>query len=314
MRPLVTGGAGFIGHHLVRALLGRGEKVTVIDDLSTGQRSRLTGLEGDVTFVEGSILDERALDAAMAGCDTVFHHAALASVARSTVDPLWSDEVNVRGSINVMLAAARHRVRQVILAGSSAVYGVPESLPCVETARPAPESPYGVTKLAAEQYALVLGRQLGIQTIVLRYFNVFGPGQDSDSAYAAVVPRFATAVLRGERPVINGSVEISRDFIYVDNVILANLLAARSTATDLVCNVASGKRTTLSELLDAICQAAGRSVEPVLGPPRIGDIEHSVADITAARAAFGYEVVVPFNEGVTRTVESLRARLSYAAR
>lgn len=301
MKVLVTGGAGFIGHHLVRALLERGDGVTVIDDLSTGHRVRLAGMDS-VRFVEASILDDAALDDAMSGCDAVFHQAALASVARSLVDPLRSDEVNVQGTIRVMLAAGRQRVRRVIFAGSSSVYGVPVSLPCREEARPAPESPYGVGKLAAEHYVHTLGRQMGIGTVALRYFNVFGPGQDPKSEYAAVVPRFTTAVLQGEQPTINGSGEISRDFTFIDNVVHANLLAVDSGATSLTCNVACEERTTLIELLQSICRAADRWVEPVMGPPRAGDISHSLADISIARAALGYEVVVPFEEGISRTV------------
>jgi UDP-glucose 4-epimerase len=201
----------------------------------------------------------------------------------------------------------------VVFAGSAAVYGVPEMLPCVESSRPGPESPYGVSKLAAEHYTLVLGHQLGIQTVVLRYFNVFGPGQDPGSAYAAVVPSFAMAVLRGERPTINGSPTITRDFIYIDNVVRANMLAATSTVTGLICNVASGESITLARLLGAICRTAGRSVEPIIGPPRPGDIEHSVADISVAREALGFEVDVPFEEGVALTVASLRSEARNAA-
>jgi UDP-glucose 4-epimerase len=303
MRSLVTGGAGFVGHHLVNALLADAGDVVVIDDLSTGQRARLSSLEERITFIEGSILDDAALDRAMAGRDIVFHHAALASVAWSLADPIRSDEVNVRGTIRVMLAAARHRVRRVIFAGSSAVYGTPQSLPCVETTRPVPESPYGVSKLAAEHYVHVLGRQLGIETVVLRYFNVFGPGQDPASEYAAVVPRFTSAVLAGERPTINGSAGISRDFIYIDNVVHANLLAAGAQAGGLTCNIASGERTTLSELLAVICAAAGRTVEPRFGPPREGDIQHSFADIALARSALGYKPVVSLEAGIGRTVD-----------
>lgn len=313
MNALVTGGAGFIGHHLIRALLDRGANVAVIDDLSTGHRERLAPMMDSIRFVEGSILDESALDEAMAGREVVFHEAALASVARSLADPLRSDEVNVRGTIRVMQAARSRGVRKVVFAGSSSVYGIPATLPCSEAMRPMPESPYGVSKLAAEHYVRTLGKQFDIDTVVLRYFNVFGPGQDPDSEYAAVVPRFTTAVLSGERPTINGNGEISRDFTYVDNVVHANLLAAEARTGALTCNIACGERTTLVELLDAISRAAGSPVEPIMGPARAGDIRHSLADVSAARKALGYEVVVPFDEGIEKTVAWFGSRVRSAA-
>ena len=243
----------------------------------------------------------------MAGCDVVFHQAAIPSVARSLTAPGATNRANVDGTIEVMQAASRHGVRRVLLAGSSSVYGVPERLPCAETQRPAPTSPYGVSKLAAEHYVRTLGDLHGIATVVLRYFNVFGPGQDPLSEYAAVVPKFATAVLDGRAPVIFGTGETSRDFTYIDNVVSANLLAAAETApSGVTCNVACGGRYTLLDLLEAICSAAGVDVEPTFGPPRRGDIVHSQADITLARKLLGYDVQVPFAEGIRRTVEWYR--------
>ena len=307
MRALVTGGAGFIGHHLVRGLLERGDQVNVIDDFSTGDPARLDHIRDRITIVEGSILDEAALDDAVAGCEIIFHEAAIPSVARSFVTPRLTNDVNVGGTIEVMLAAARHRVRRVVFAGSSSVYGIPEALPCREEQRPAPQSPYGASKLAAEHYIHTLGLQHGVDTVVLRYFNVFGPGQDPASEYAAVVPKFATAVLHGERPIVNGTGEISRDFTYVDNVIEANLLAASApSASGLTCNVACGSRFTLLDLLETICIAAGQRVEPIFGPARAGDIRDSQADISAAIARLGYNVLVPFQEGIALTVEWYR--------
>jgi UDP-glucose 4-epimerase len=303
LRALVTGGGGFIGHHLVRALLGRGDEVRVIDDFSTGDRERLQPVLRDITLVEGSILDASALDRAAAGCEVIFHEAAIPSVARSIANPQRSNEVNVKGTIEVMLAAGRCGARRVVYAGSSSVYGVPESLPCRETFRPQPESPYGVSKLAGEHYVRTMGKLLGVETVALRYFNVFGPGQDPRSEYAAVVPRFVTAVLEDRRPTINGTGEVSRDFTYIDNVVSANLRAAEAADSGIVCNVACGERHTLLELLDAVCESAGRSADPIFGPPRAGDIVHSLADITAARKSIGYEVVVPFRDGIARTVE-----------
>jgi UDP-glucose 4-epimerase len=303
VKALVTGGAGFIGHHLVRGLLARGDAVNVIDDFSTGDRSRLVPFRGRITLTEGTILDPAALDEAVAGCDVILHEAAIPSVARSLVTPRLTNEVNVAGTIEVMLAAARHGVRRVVLAGSSSVYGIPVELPCRESFRPEPQSPYGASKLAAEHYVHTLGQLHSIQTVVLRYFNVFGPGQDPASEYAAVVPRFVTAVLNGSRPTIHGSGDISRDFTYVDNVVEANLLATRSSiGARVTCNVACGSRSSLLELLQAICGAVGRQVDPIVGPPRPGDIRHSLADISLARRELGYEVAVPFREGIARTV------------
>jgi len=303
VKTVVTGGAGFIGHHLVAKLLDRGDDVTVLDDLSTGDRSRLDPVIDRIKFIEGSILDEQALDVALASCEVIFHEAAIPSVARSLITPRLTNEANVNGTIEVMLAAARHGVRRVVFAGSSSVYGIPESLPCRETQRPDPRSPYGASKIAAEHYIRTLGLAFGIETVVLRYFNVFGPGQDPKSEYAAVVPRFTTAILEGRPPLVNGTGDISRDFTYVDNVVAANLLAADGAApSGITCNVACGSRYSLLDLLDAIATAAGRSVAPVFGPARAGDIVHSQADIAVAREALGYGVVVPFAEGIARTV------------
>ncbi len=303
MKVLVTGGAGFIGHHLVRGLMARGDEVSVIDDLSTGFRERLDAVRDRAKVVEGTILDAAALDEAMEGVEVVLHEAAIASVARSFDAPMISDQVNAGGTIAVMLAAGRAGVRRVVFAGSSSAYGTPERLPCVESMRNRPESPYGASKLAAEHYLHTLGRFHGIETVSLRYFNVFGPGQDPHSDYAAVIPLFVTAVLSGRRPTIFGTGDVTRDFTFVENVVDANIRAATVPAVGhLTCNVACGERTSLVGLLDAICAAAGRRVEPHFGPPRAGDIHDSLADITLAREHLGYEVSVPFREGIERTV------------
>jgi len=308
MRALVTGGAGFIGHHLVRNLLERGDEVTVLDDYSTGLPWRLEAIQNRITLVEGSILDQAALDRAVAGIEVIFHEAAIPSVARSVADPRSTNDANVAGTVEVMLAAARHRVRRVLFAGSSSVYGPSPELPCRETGLPAPASPYAVSKLAGEHYVHSLGALHGVETVVLRYFNVFGPGQDPMSDYAAVIPRFTMAALRGERPTINGSGEISRDFTYVDNVVQANILASAASApSGLTCNVACGDRHTLLDLLKAIGDAVGSEVKPELGPARVGDVPHSHADISLAREALRYDVAVPFGEGIARTVAWYRA-------
>jgi UDP-glucose 4-epimerase len=289
--------------------VSRGHRVSVLDDFSTGDRSRLSPVLDQVMVREGSVLDREALDAAVADCDVIFHGAAIASVARSLIEPRVINDVNENGTIEVMLAAARNGVRRVVFAGSSAVYGVPVELPCRESQRADPLSPYGVSKLAAEHYVHTLGRLHGIETVVLRYFNVFGPGQDPDSEYAAVVPRFIAAVLAGARPVINGIGDISRDFVHIDDVVEANLLASRpSTPPSLTCNIASGSATSLLELLRTVCVAAGRETDPVFGPARQGDIQHSVADVSVACDALGYEAKVSLSDGIARTVDWYRGR------
>ncbi len=226
MKALVTGGAGFIGHHLVRALLERGDGVVVLDDFSTGFRERLTPYADRARVIEGSILDPDRLSEAMAGCEVVFHEAALASVERSFARPGPTNEVNVEGTVQVVLAAGRQGVRRVVFAASSSVYGVPVELPCREAMKPSPASPYGISKLAGEYYLHTIGGHVGVETVALRYFNVFGPGQDPDSHYSAVIPLFITAVLDGRRPTVNGDGGVTRDFTYVENVVTANLLAA----------------------------------------------------------------------------------------
>jgi UDP-glucose 4-epimerase len=313
VRALITGGAGFIGHHLARTLLARGDEVAILDDLSTGFSWRLDNLRDRITFVEGSILDPAALDRAAASCEVIFHEAAIPSVARSVVAPRASNEANASGTIEVMLAAARQGVRRVILAGSSSVYGVPAELPCREVLRPAPTSPYGTSKLAAEHYVNTIGALHGVETVVLRYFNVFGPGQDPDSEYSAVIPRFIKAALEGVPATINGTGEVSRDFTYVDNVVEANLLAARKESpSGITCNVACGARYSLLELHETIGEAAGRLIPPIFGPPRPGDIVHSQADIGLAQIALGYEPSVPFREGIVKTVAWYRDRMTAA--
>jgi nucleoside-diphosphate-sugar epimerase len=308
VKVLVTGGAGFIGHHLVRSLIERGDDVVVLDDLSTGFRERLDPFTERLEVIEGSVLEPGLLDRAASGCEVVFHEAALASVARSFVDPVATNEVNVEGTLQVVLAAARQGVGRVVFAASSSVYGVPAELPCRESMKPEPVSPYGASKLAAELYLHTLGAHVGVETVALRYFNVFGPGQDPTSDYAAVIPLFITAVLDGRRPTIHGDGGITRDFTYVDNVVTANLLAAAAPdVAGRTMNVACGERISLLGLLDAICSAAGTVVDPVLGPPRAGDIQHSMADVSLARSLLGYDVQVDFRAGIERTVDWYRA-------
>lgn len=307
MKALVTGGAGFIGHHLVHALLERGDAVAVIDDFATGLRSRLTSLHDRITLVEGDIRDPAALDRSMQGCEVVFHEAALASVARSVRDPRLSNDVNTAGTIEVMLAAHRAAVRRVVFAGSSSVYGDGPEMPRRESQLLNPRSPYATSKLAAEFYVHSLGALHGVETVVLRYFNVFGPGQDPNSEYAAVVPKFVTAALRGEPPTVHGDGSQSRDFTFIDNVVMANLLAADAAdVSGITANVGCGQRYSLLELLEAVASIVGQKAEPVFGPARPGDVPHSLADISLARDRLGYRVLVPFEEGVRRTVAAYR--------
>jgi UDP-glucose 4-epimerase len=308
VKLLVTGGAGFIGHHLVRALLARGDEVVVLDNFSTGFPERLIGLE-DARLVAGDIRDRGAVGEAVAGCDVILHQAALASVARSVADPVETDAVNAGGTIRVMLAAAEAGVRRVVFAASSSVYGVAPGLPRVETQLPDPRSPYATSKLASEHYLHALGAIHGVETVALRYFNIFGPGQDPASEYAAVIPRFVTAILAGKPPVVFGTGEQTRDFTYIDNVVHANLLAAEAAGVSgLTANVGCGGRYSLLELLDAIAAASGvTDIEPRFEPERSGDVPHSQADISLARERLGYEVRVGFQEGVQRTVAWYRA-------
>ena len=307
MKVLVTGGAGFIGHHLVDALLARGDDVVLIDNFSTGLRSRIEPFIGRATIVEGDIRNAPDVARAVEGREVVLHQAAIPSVARSVADPATSNSVNVDGTISLMLGCAAAGVRRVVVAGSSSVYGATPELPRRETQRPDPRSPYAVSKLAGEFYVHTLGALHGIDTVALRYFNVFGPGQDPDSHYAAVVPRFVTAGLRGERPTIYGDGRQSRDFTFIDNVVSANLLAAAAEGvTGLTANIGCGGRYSLLELLDQIGQGLGRTLDPVFEGPRQGDVRDSQADISLASEKLGYRVRVPFEEGVRRTVDWYR--------
>lgn len=307
MRALVTGGAGFIGHHLVRALLDAGHEVAVIDDLSTGDRGRLAAVAHRIDFLEGDVRDPAALDLASAGAHVVFHQAALASVERSVRNPRLVADVNIGGTIEVMEAARRHAVRRVIFAGSSSVYGLAPGQPRRESQRPDPRSPYAAGKLAAEHIIHSLGAIHGIETVVLRYFNIFGPGQDPASEYAAVVPRFVTAALNGGRPVVHGDGRQTRDFTFVTNAIQANLLAATTPGVSgLTANVGCGESFSLLDLIDAIAADVGVTLRPSFGPSRVGDVPDSLADIETARRALRYRVLVPFRDGVSRTVNWYR--------
>jgi UDP-glucose 4-epimerase len=303
-KVLVTGGAGFIGSHLTRALAARDHSVRVLDDLSSGKRSNLADLDGAVELIEGTILDEATLDRAMDGVEIVYHEAAIPSVPRSMAAPVASHQANATGTLMVLEAARRSGVRRVVYAGSSSAYGETPTLPKVETMASAPLSPYAVSKLTGEHYCQIYARSFGVETVVLRYFNVFGPRQDPNSQYAAVIPRFVTAALEGRRPIVFGDGTQSRDFCYIENVLEANLLAADAReASGRVFNVACGRACDLNTVVKLIGQRLGVALEPTYETGRAGDVKHSLADISAARRILGYTAPVSFEEGLDRTIE-----------
>lgn len=305
---LVTGGAGFIGGHIVRALLARGDRVRVLDNLSTGHLRNLAGVERDVQLLQGDIRDLSAVRQACDDVGLVFHLAAQGSVPRSVDDPLTANEINVTGTLNVLLAARDAGARRVVYSASSAAYGETPTLPKVETMMPQPVSPYGVSKLGGEHYGAAFSQCYGLSTVSLRYFNVFGPRQDPGSQYAAAIPAFVTRMLRGERPILFGDGEQSRDFCYIDNVVSANLLAGAAPANlrGDVLNIACGERVTLNQIVALVNEKLGTKITPDYRPPRAGDVRHSLADLSAARAAIGYEPRIMFAEGLSRSIDWYR--------
>jgi UDP-glucose 4-epimerase len=308
-KVLVTGGAGFIGSNLVRALVERGDRVRVLDNFSTGRRGNLDGLEHDVEVVEGELRSYERVHNAVRGVDAVFHQGALPSVPRSVQDPLTTSAVTIEGTLNVLLAARDEGVSKVVFASSSSVYGNGGALPRAETQTPDPISPYAVAKLAAERYCVSFHRVYGLETVALRYFNVFGPQQDPKSEYAAVVPRFIAAVDDGRPVTIYGDGSQSRDFTFVENVIEANILAAeREGIGGAVLNIATGRQASVNELAEAIGAALGKPVEREYLPVRVADVKDSWADIDAARRVLGYEASVGLADGLKRTAEALLAR------
>jgi UDP-glucose 4-epimerase len=306
-KSLVTGGAGFIGSNLVRRLLAEGHEVRVLDNFATGHRDNIADLLDEIELVEGDIQSYERVHTAVRGCELVFHQAALPSVPRSVQDPLTSNAANVTGTLNVLLAARDEDVRRVVFASSSSIYGAMEELPKRESMPSLPISPYAVAKLAAESYCRAFHEVYGLETVALRYFNVFGPRQDPLSHYAAVIPRFILAFLAGESPVVYGDGEQTRDFSYIDNTLDANLLAA---AADGVAgetfNVACGERISLNDLIAELRSLTGQDIEAEHGEARPGDVRHSLADISAARARLGYEPRVKVREGLERTLEWYR--------
>ena len=314
MKVLVTGGAGFIGSHLVERLLKLGNDVRVLDNFSTGHRANLSYFADEIDIVEGDIQSYERVHNAVRGCDAVFHQAALPSVPRSIADPLTSHAINATGTLNLLLAARDEDISRFVYASSSSVYGAVMGLPKCETMATMPISPYGTAKLAAESYCRSFHEIYGLETVALRYFNVFGPRQDPTSEYAAVIPKFIVAYSEGRSPTIFGDGEQSRDFTYVQNVIDANLAAlAAAGVGGRVYNIACGVRITLNQLAGELRTLMGVDVKPTYGPGRPGDIIHSLADVRRAREDLGYEPLVPFSEGLRRTLQytaSVRAASS----
>jgi UDP-glucose 4-epimerase len=303
-RVLVTGGAGFIGSHLVRALLRQGAEVRVLDNFSTGKRRNLAELLPAANIVEGSLTDPTCVARAVDGVDYVLHQGAIPSVPRSVDDPAASHAANVDGALTLLLAARDAGVRRLTYASSSSVYGDPPRLPVEECFPTNPLSPYAVQKLAAEQYCRVFARVYGLNTVCLRYFNVFGPGQDPASTYAAVIPRLISTALDGRPFVVHGDGSQSRDFTFVDNVVRANLLAlVARNGSGRVFNVACGSSVSLNQIIAEIGGICGRELPVKYGPPRTGDVLHSRADISAAVDVLGYEPVVSVREGLRRTYD-----------
>jgi len=310
-RYLVTGGAGFIGSNIVHTLVARGESVRVLDNFSTGREVNLEAVKDRIDLRRGDITDLAAVRAAMEGIDYVLHEAAIPSVPRSVEKPIESDRANVLGTLHVLVAARDAKVRRVVYAASSSAYGETPTLPKVETMAPDPLSPYALQKLAGERYCRVFWLNYGLETVSLRYFNVFGPRQDPQSQYAAVIPRFVNAYLDGVPATVYGDGEQSRDFCFIENTVEANLLAC--TAPDVAgrtFNIACGERVSLLGVLDTLAEILGRRIPPRHEPARTGDIKHSLADISAARQALGYGARIKFAEGLRRTVDWYRTQRS----
>jgi nucleoside-diphosphate-sugar epimerase len=302
---LVTGGAGFVGSHIASALTEAGARVRIIDDLSTGYRENLEEIKGEFDFVQASLADEKSLRKSIEDVELVFHEAAIPSVPRSVEDPRQTHIASVDSTFSLLLAAKENNVRRVVYAASSSAYGDQPTLPKTEDMLPDPLSPYAVAKLVGEYYAQVFTRVYGLETVSLRYFNVFGPRQDPSSQYSGVISRFISALLGNETPVIFGDGEQSRDFTYVDDVVEANLKAAESTAgIGKVINIANGMRVTLNELLEILKETTGRTeVVAEYKEVRAGDVKHSLADISRARELLGFEPQVDLKTGLQRTID-----------
>ena len=304
MRYLVTGGAGFIGSNLVDELVRRGHRVVVLDDLSAGKEANLADVRGQIDFRIGSITDLAAVQSACNGVDYVIHLAARTSVPRSVQNPIESNFVNIDGTLNVLVAARDAQVRRVVFAASSSAYGETPTLPKIESMPADPISPYGVTKYVGELYAKVFGRVYGLENACIRYFNVFGPRQDPSSQYSGVLSRFMLAVLEGQRPVVYGDGEQSRDFTFIENIVDETLRASEAdSASGMVFNGGTGARITLNQVLKLLEKITGKKIQAQYDPPRTGDIRDSQADISLAQKVLGYKPLVHFEEGLQRTWE-----------
>jgi UDP-glucose 4-epimerase len=307
---LVTGGAGFIGSHIATALAERGDRVRVLDNLSTGSRQNLAHLGDRVELVEGDLLDRDAVDRAVSSVDVVYHQAALASVPRSVTNPLDTNAACVTGTLNVLDAARQAKVRRVVYAGSSSVYGNQPVKSKRESDLPQPLSPYAAAKLAGEYYCAAFTETYGLETVVIRYFNVFGPRQDPASEYSAVIPLFVTAMLAGRRPTVYGDGSQLRDFTYIENVVQGNLAAATAPGVaGRVFNVACGQQFSLLDLIASINRVLGANIEPEFEDWRTGDVRESLADISDARELLGYAPSVTFEEGLRRSIEYYRSNM-----
>jgi nucleoside-diphosphate-sugar epimerase len=307
VKVLVTGGGGFIGSHIVDRLLAEGHDVRVLDNFATGRRENLLDVVAEIEVVEGDIQSYERVHNAVAGCEVVLHQAALPSVPRSVQDPLTSNATNVTGTLNLLLAARDSGVRRVVYASSSSIYGANPELPKHEALLPQPISPYAVAKLAGEGFCRSFHEVFGLETVSLRYFNVFGPRQDPLSQYAAVIPNFITALLEGRAPIVFGDGEQSRDFTYVGNVVEGNVLAMTAEgAAGKTLNMAAGDRTTLNELLEHLRRLIGSDLEPRYEAPRLGDVKHSQADVSAAERVLGFRPLVSVEEGLRLTLDWFR--------
>jgi len=314
MRYLVTGGAGFIGSNSVDELVRRGHSVVVLDDLSSGKEENLAECRNKITFIKGSITDIEVVRKAMHEAEYVLHLAARTSVPRSVKDPIETNRINIDGTLNVLVAAKEMKVKRVVFAASSSAYGETPTLPKLETMQPQPISPYGVTKYVGELYGQTFGRCYGLENVLLRYFNIFGPRQDPSSPYSGVLAKFCTAFLDETQPVVFGDGEQTRDFTFVDYAVQANLLACEApNVSGKVFNVGCGGRVSLNEVLRALAKVTGRTLEAKYEPPRDGDIRDSQADISQAREFLNYDPPVGFEEGLTRTFEWYRSTQMKAA-
>jgi len=304
MKFLVTGGAGFIGSNIVEELLKRGYSVKVLDNFSTGRRKNICEFEKDIELIEGDIRSYHTVNQVIKGIDVVLHQAALPSVPRSIADPINTNEVNVTGTLNLLYAAKENNVKRFVFASSSSVYGDTPELPKNEEMTPNPLSPYAVSKLTGEKYCGVFNKLYGLETIALRYFNVFGPKQDPNSQYSAVIPKFIQAMMNDKQPIIFGDGEQSRDFTYIQNVIEGNLLAATGNyPNENVFNCACHGQVTLNELVAGINKILNKEILPNYSDPRPGDIKHSFADVNKIKTNIGYEPIIDFKTGLQKTIK-----------